>query len=97
MSVSLIVGVILLIGFIGCSISCGIKVSDMIEEINISSPIEDREPLLGYPGQVWRVIRKHRMLYPQSNRPRSLKRLMLIGFALLAAAGILILGRSFLR
>jgi hypothetical protein len=91
----MIVGIIVLVGFIGCAIGSSILVSDMIEDINKVSPPEEREnPLYGYPGKVGRIKRKHRRLYPDSSRAKNLNRLTFICAGLFLAGVVLLFGPS---
>lgn len=87
----MVAGVLVFACGIGCAIACSFVVSNMVEEINILAVPAERESILfNYPGKVNRIMGKHRVLYPQSKRGESLKRLILASVSLFLAGIALI-------
>jgi|SRR5450755_607583 hypothetical protein len=71
-----IVGAVLFVGAIGCSLASSIVLSDMVEDINRVSPTTEHENPMGWHfGKLRRVRRKYRMLYPDGTRNTTYVRL----------------------
>ena len=74
-----IVGAVLFVGAIGCTIASSTVLSDTVEDINrVSTTIAQESPMVWHFGKLRRVQRKYRMLYPDGIRNKTYVRLVLV-------------------